>query len=201
MASLCALARASAIRPPVWPLAMLGSLVGGSTGDSPGAETPGWTQSSWSSIPHCLDVRQVVCCSRSTLESPTWCSSGTGPHPAFDGGYSSCSVMLFVACQSPQPSLVPGRAQRQRNLLGLRKGIHTLVDWSCFDRHLSFDLCCCRLLLPLVFLRHRRRAERGPSCSYDFGKTMLWEMEIGALDSHHAYHIGVDELLKGYLNG
>ena len=136
---------------------MLGSLVGGFTGDSPGAETPGWTQSSWSSIPHCLDVRQVVCCSRSALESPTWCSSGTGPHPVFDDGYSSCPVALFVACQSPQPSLVPGQAQHQRNSLGLRKGIHTLADWGCFDRYLWFGLCCCRqLLLPLVFLRHRR---------------------------------------------
>ena len=41
----------------------------------------------------------------------------------------------------------------------LAKGMHTLADWHCFDRHLNPGLCWCRLLLPLVFLRHRRRAE------------------------------------------
>lgn len=121
MASLWALAKASAIRPLVWPLAMLGSRVGGFMGDNPGAEIPGWFQSSWSSAPHCLEVRQVVCCSRSALGCSTCCSSGTGPHPAFDGENSSCPITLFVGCQSSQFSAAPGRPQRQRNLHGLRK--------------------------------------------------------------------------------
>src|SRR5258706_1767829 len=52
----------------------------------------------------------------------------------------------------------------------LAKGMHTLGDWCFFDRHLNSGPCCCRLLLPLVFLRHRRRAEPSASCGPTLAK-------------------------------